>query len=176
MAPGVIAVDVRNTSQLMRSQWFGTAISNSGFMHSLLSTIALHRHVFGRGPLDAVLDHRAHAIASVNSALVNSDIAAGISDANIGAVFNLLCVEETLASPHFGHLRPDGDNPDQREIHLQGLLKMVEMRGGLVAMDTNRILQAFILWYVTRLRCSAQGLACQALQWIIGIQWTASGY
>ncbi|KAF9735703.1 hypothetical protein PMIN01_05618 [Paraphaeosphaeria minitans] len=149
MAPGIIAVDVRNTSHLMRSQWFGTAIGNPGFMHSLLSTIALHRHVFGRGPLNTVLYHRAHAIASVNSALANPDMAAGISDANIGTVFNLLSVEETLASPYFGHLRPDGDNLEQRAIHLCGLLKMVELRGGLMAMDSNRILQAFILWHAT---------------------------
>ncbi|KAF2442003.1 hypothetical protein P171DRAFT_59596 [Karstenula rhodostoma CBS 690.94] len=149
MAPGIIAVDIRNTSHLMRSHWFGTAMSNQGFMHSLLSTIALHRHVVGRGRLETVLYHRAHAIASVNTSLDNPDLAAGISDANIGAVFNLLSVEETLASPFFGHLRPDGDNPDQRAIHLHGLLKMVELRGGLMAMESNRILQAFILWHAT---------------------------
>lgn len=139
-------------------------------MHSLLGTIALHRHVLGRGPLDAVLYHRGEAIASVNNALADSNIATGISDANIGAVFNLLCIEETLGSPHFGHLRPDGDNPHQREMHLQGLLQMLQMRGGLVAMESNRILQAFILWYVVRLRCGAQGMACRILQWIIDIQ------
>jgi hypothetical protein len=148
MAPGIIALDIRNTSHLMRSHWFGTAMSNQGFMHSLLSTIALHRHVFGRGSLETALFHRAHAIASVNTALANPDIAAVISDANIGAVFNLLSVEETLASPYFGHLRPHGDNPHQRTIHLKGLRTMVELRGGLMAMESNRILQAFILWYV----------------------------
>ena len=149
MAPGIIAVDIRNTSQLMKSHWFGTAISNQGFMHSLLSTIALHRHVFGRGPIETVLYHRAHAIASVNTALANTDMTIGISDANIGAVFNLLSVEESLASPWFSYLRPHGDNPNQRAIHLNGLLRMIELRGGLMAMNSNRILQAFILWCVT---------------------------
>ena len=148
MAPGIIAVDVRNTSDLMRLHWFGTAMSDQGFMHSLLSTVALHRYVFGRGPIETVLYHRAHAIASVNSALTNPDISVGFSDANIGAVFNLLSVEESLASPYFGHLRPHDDQPNQREMHLNGLLRMVEMRGGLMAMNSNRILQAFILWWV----------------------------
>ena len=148
MAPGIIAVDVRNTSHLMRLQWYGTAMSDQGFMHSLLSTIALHRHVFDRGPLETVLYHRAHAIASVNSALASPDMAVGTSDANIGAVFNLLSVEETLASPFFRHLRPHDDNPNQRAIHLNGLLRMVQLRGGLMAMNSNRMLQAFILWCV----------------------------
>lgn len=133
----------------MKSQWFGTAMSNQVFMHSLLSTIALHRHVVGRGPIETVLFHRAQAIASVNNALAAPDIASVISDANIGAVFNLLTVEETLASPYFGYLLPHGDNPHQRAIHHNGLLKMIELRGGLMAMDSNRILQAFILWYVS---------------------------
>ncbi|KAF1975272.1 hypothetical protein BU23DRAFT_81123 [Bimuria novae-zelandiae CBS 107.79] len=149
MAPGIIAVDIRNSSQLMRSQWFGTAMNNHGFMHSLLSTIALHRHVFDRGPIETVLYHRAHAIASVNSALTNPDIATGISDANIGAVFNLLSIEESLASEWYQYLRPHGDNPNQRAIHLNGLLRMIELRGGLMAMNSNRILQAFILWHAT---------------------------
>lgn len=152
MVPGIIAVDIRNTSQLMRSQWFGAAQIDQGFMHSLLSTIALHRHVFGRGPVETVLYHRARAIESVHSALANPDKSVGISDANIGAVFNLLSVEESLASPWFASLRPQGDNPNQREIHLKGLLRMIELRGGLMSMNSNRMLQAFILWCVSRLR------------------------
>ena len=151
MVPGIIAVDVRNTSQLMRSQWFSTAQSDQGFMHSLLSTIALHRHVWGRGPIDTVLYHRARAIESVHSALANPDKSVGISDANIGAVFNLLSVEESLGSEWFAYLRPQGDNPNQREIHLKGLLRMIELRGGLMSMNSNRMLQAFILWCVFRL-------------------------
>src|SRR5437763_715667 len=67
MAPGIIAVDIRHRSTLMKSDWFGTAISNSGFMHSLLSTIALHAYVFGKGTFDAILYHRAQAIASVQA-------------------------------------------------------------------------------------------------------------
>ena len=154
MAPGIIAVDIRNSSQLMRSQWFGTAISNEGFMHSLLSTIALHRHVYDRGPIETVLYHRALAISSVNSALADPNM--GISDANIGAVFNLLSIEESLGSDWFSYLRPHGDNPNQRAIHLKGLLRMIELRGGLMAMNSNRILQAFILWCVTWLRCCVE--------------------
>lgn len=159
MVPSIIAVDihntsqlmrshVHNTSQLMRSQWFGTAVSDQAFMHSLLSTIALHRHIFDQGSIDTVLYHRIQAISFVKIALADPDTTVGISDANIGAVFNLLSIEESLASPWFEYVRPRGENPDQREIHLKGLLKMIKERGGLMAMNSNRMLQAFILWYV----------------------------
>lgn len=150
MAPGTIAVDIRNKSKLMSSDWYGTAISNSGFMHSLLCTAALHLYIVGRGSLDTILDHRAQAIAAINSAISDPDPGISISDANIGAVFNLLCVEESLLLPFFQQQRSDNDQPNQREIHLNGLRKMVQLRGGLMEMHSNRILQAFILWCVSK--------------------------
>ena len=148
MAPGIIAVDIRHQSTLMRSDWFGTAISNPGFMHSLLCTAALHLYIFGRGSIDTILHHRATAIAAVNAAISDPDSSVGISDANIGAVFNLLTVEEALLLPSFTHERLSEDQPNQRTIHLNGLRRMVQMRGGLTAIKSNRILQAFILWCV----------------------------
>lgn len=148
MAPGIIAVDIRHRSTLMRSDWFGTAISNSGFMHSLLCTVALHLYIFGRGSIDTILYHRAQAIAAINNAISSPDTNVGISDANIGAVFNLLTVEEGLLLPYFNQARLDEDQPNQRAIHMNGLRRMIQLRGGLMAIKSNRILQAFILWCV----------------------------
>jgi hypothetical protein len=150
MAPGTIAVDFRHKSNLMRSDWFGTALNNAGFMHSLLCTAALHRYIVrGRGSIETIYFHRAQAIAAINSAISSPDQRQGISDANIGAVFNLLSVEESLASPFFEQEHQDEEHPNQREIHLNGLRRMVQLRGGLMAINSNRILQAFILWCVT---------------------------
>ncbi|KAK1917038.1 hypothetical protein P3342_001620 [Pyrenophora teres f. teres] len=143
MAPGIIAVDIRHRSTLMKSDWFGTAIGNPGFMHSLLSTIALHAYVFGKGTFDAILYHRAQAIAAVNAAILTPQ---GISDANIGAVFNLLTVEESLLLPTFAL---NEDHIAQLQIHQKGLQRMVQLRGGLKEIKTNRILQAFMLWHST---------------------------
>ena len=161
MAPGVIAVDFRHRSTLMRSEWFGTALSNAGFMHSLLCTAALHLYSVGRGSIETILYHRAQAIASVNAAISHPDASVGISDANIGAVFNLLTVEEGLLLPIFEQARIDEDQVNQRVIHMNGLRKMVQLRGGLMAINSNRVLQAFMLWCVAPgLRVSARtGLA-----------------
>jgi hypothetical protein len=149
MAPVAIAVDIRRKSNRMRSDWFGTAMSNSGFMHSLLCTAALHQYIVGRASIETVIHHRAQAITAINSALKDPDPSIGISDANIGAVFNLFCVEESLLFPWIQQERSDDDEPNQRQIHLDGLRRMVHLRGGLMAMSSNRILQAFILWCVT---------------------------
>ncbi|KAF2707480.1 hypothetical protein K504DRAFT_457974 [Pleomassaria siparia CBS 279.74] len=149
MAPVTIAVDFRRKSDLMSSIWFRTAQSNAGFMHSLLCTAALHRYISGRGSMDTIYFHKAKAIAAINTAISSPDQRLAISDANIGAVFNLLSVEESLSSPYFDQERQDEDNPGQRQIHLDGLRKMVQMRGGLMAINSNRILQAFILWHST---------------------------
>jgi hypothetical protein len=120
-------------------------MGNPGFMHSLLATIALHAYVFGKGSIDAILYHRAQAITAVNAAILTPD---GISDANIGAVFNLLTIEESLLLPTF---ELDEDHMAQLQIHQHGLQRMVQMRGGLSAIKSNRILQAFMLWCVTSL-------------------------
>lgn len=160
MAPSTIPVDIRHKSHLIRSDWFGTALKNAGFMHSLLCTVALHLYIVGKCQIDTVIYYKAQAIAAVNAAISDPDPELGISDANIGAVFNLLCVEESLLLP-FLQQGAGEEQLNQREIHLNGLRRMLQLRGGLRALSSNRILQAFILWCVTRfVRCMSQnGLA-----------------
>lgn len=148
MVPGVIGVDIRRKSNLMKSEWFDTALSNKGFMHSLLSTAALHMFVFGKGTVRTILDHRAKAISAINKALSTQDRAVRFSDATLGAVFNLLTVEEGLMMPQFKDEIPYDEQPNAMNMHLSGLREMLNVRGGLKAVGTNRILQAFILWYV----------------------------
>jgi hypothetical protein len=148
MAPSVIAVDFRRRSTLMKSEWFGTAISSPAFMHSLLCTAALHRFVVGRGSIDTILYHRTQAISAINTAISTPDVNIGISDANIGAVFSLLTVEEYLASPLFEQEPIDHDHRHQFDVHMNGLKRMVQLRGGILALHSNRVLQAFMLWCV----------------------------
>jgi hypothetical protein len=117
-------------------------------MHSLLCTAALHLYMVGRGSIETILYHRAQAISAINAAISNPHVNAGLSDANIGAVFNLLTVEESLQIPLFVQESLEEEQPNQRAIHENGLKRMVQLRGGLTAMSSNRILQAFMLWCV----------------------------
>ncbi|KAF2281315.1 uncharacterized protein EI97DRAFT_454521 [Westerdykella ornata] len=148
MAPSTIAVDIRRESKLMLRDWFGTALHNTGFMHSLLCTAALHLYIVGRCSMDIITYHKTQAIAAINSAISDPDPNLAISDANIGAVFNLLCVEESLLLPFLAQ-EAGQEMLNQREIHLNGLRRMVQLRGGLDSIGSNRILQAFILWHST---------------------------
>jgi hypothetical protein len=151
MAPGIIAVDVKNRSTLtlMNTDWVNTAICNAGFMHSFLCTTALHLYITGKGNSDDIFRHHDEAVSAISATLSNTDQLSHISDANIGAVFNLLTIAESIDSlPHFEHLRKNQEQTNQRAVHQDGLRKMVRMRGGLNGIRSNRILQAFILWYV----------------------------
>jgi hypothetical protein len=150
MAPAAIAIDVQRKSTLMKSQWIPTAMSHPAFMHSLLCQAALHQYFLDRGSFKDIIYHRAQAVAAINSAISNKATVEVISDSNIAAVFNLLTLEEA-----FVHIeRNRGDNiqqTDQRQIHYHGLREMISLRGGLSKIGSNRMLQAFILWYVQML-------------------------
>jgi hypothetical protein len=75
------------------------------------------------------------------------DSLSAISDENIAAVFNLLCVEENLLLPAYAPLsntQLQGDMK-RRLIHMQGLRDMIGLRGGLRAMGSARTLRSFLL-------------------------------
>ena len=92
--------------------------------------------------MDNVLYHKTRAISEINSNLC--DPQSSIGDNNIAAVFTLLTIEETMLVPEDV---PAGSR--QRMIHLNGLKAMIEQRGGLAALGTNKCLQSFILWLAT---------------------------
>lgn len=111
-------------------------------MHSVLCSSATHSYVIGRGTLEDAVYHKWQAVAEVNKSL--SDPTLCINDANILAVFNLLCVEESNLLPELG--QNEEDTKKQRMVHLMGLKRMIELRGGISAIHTDRCLQAFLTW------------------------------
>jgi hypothetical protein len=101
----------------------------------------------GVGTLDDILYHKAESVAKINANL--SDPRLGVHDNNIAAVFNLLNIEESL----LGIVSAGGGwpglafDPVQKTMHLNGLIAMLQQRGGLAGLS-SRCLQAFILWSV----------------------------
>src|ERR1700750_34638 len=86
--------------EAIQQNWFSPTLANGAFMHSLLCASALHRYMTVPGGTNQdVLHHRAAAIAAVNENISIPELA--LSDANLAAVFNLLCVEETMFLPTF---------------------------------------------------------------------------
>ncbi len=93
-----------------------------------------------------VLDHRSKAISAVQANLLGMNTA--VSDENIAAVFNLLCVEVNIHLPASSVLSGSQIRPDraQRLVHMNGLRCMIRMRGGLHGL--SRGLQSFLLRFV----------------------------
>ena len=72
--------------------WLVPSFGHTAFMHSLLSVIAVQQCIMNpERPTEDILFHRLHAIAAVQSNL--TDPRQALSDENIAAVLNLLCVE-----------------------------------------------------------------------------------
>lgn len=121
-------------------------------MHSLLATAAMHAFIVGKASYYDIVHHKSLAVQEININLSNTT--SSIDDGNIAAVFSLLCVEESMLLPLMAH---EGEGQDvasaQRLIHVNGLRRMIELRGGLAAPGMNQCLQALIIWLVCHLLC-----------------------
>lgn len=117
-------------------------------MHSLLCLVALQLCIMqpSRSAHD-VLYHKVQAIAAVQGNLTDPETA--ITDENIAAVFNLLCVEENMFLPiwraqtrRISKLEPDHT---QRMVQMDGLKGMIQMRGGVRSLTKIRGLQVLLM-------------------------------
>jgi len=114
-------------------------------MQSILCSAAVHSYVLGSGSYEEILQHKIQAVAAVNANF--ADPVLSIGDANIAAVFTLLCIEESLLLPLFEeHTQKHDEGPKQRRWHLNGLCRMLQLRGGLRELESNPCLQALISW------------------------------
>ncbi|KAB8766454.1 hypothetical protein FH972_026614 [Carpinus fangiana] len=145
LSPGAIPIDINHKSTLVRKDVFGISMNCKGAMHGLLCSAALHSFILGRATIVDVMHHKQLAIAEVNKALL--DPVQCVSDGNIFAVFTLLCLEESMMLPMFKKPEQTQNEAGQRMVHLMGLKKMIEMRGGLRALTSAPLLQAFIIWH-----------------------------
>lgn len=102
----------------------------------------MHLQAFGGSKSGDVLYYKSKAISEINTLL--ADEKTSTDDSNIASVFVLLCLEESQIAP--GMSEEDvAWNQMQRTIHLNGLRTMLQQRGGLSALSSNRCLQVFIL-------------------------------
>jgi hypothetical protein len=107
---------------------------------------------------EACLEQKMHAMAVIRKNLSDGRLA--LSDANIAAVFNLVCLEEKIflyavtlgqrelrRSPALVTLVRS--SLQTRTAHMNGLKRMIEVRGGIPALNSLPVLQLyFIRWSV----------------------------
>ncbi|KAF2241626.1 hypothetical protein BU26DRAFT_525126 [Trematosphaeria pertusa] len=143
----LIPLDRHQASKPLTTEWVANSIlsaSGAPFIYAVLTSSALYSQATGAAnPLD-VLHYKTETIREIHTLFDNPR--RRVDDSNIAAVFMLLCLEESQLVG-----REDQEDAEwselQRRKHLNGLKKMIELRGGLAALGRNRCLQTFILMH-----------------------------
>ncbi|CRG82960.1 hypothetical protein PISL3812_00307 [Talaromyces islandicus] len=134
MAVDIPEIDGPFNRGLLRTQWFSLAISSNALflVILLLSTshyAASHKH--NKLKVD-LFQLRYEAVWSINKALETSHQT--VDDTLIGAVAKMASYEAM-----FGTL-------DTYDMHMRGLSRMIELRGGLCSLGLNGLLQRIVIW------------------------------
>jgi Fungal specific transcription factor domain len=117
---------------LLRTRWFPMVLTEAATFLVIMLLAASHlvllHDLKSHGPI--LLQMKSNAIAAVRNALA----ADGPTDQLIGAVVKMASYEAM-----FG---------DQKsfELHMAGLIKMIEMRGGLSSLGLNGMLARMCVW------------------------------
>jgi len=146
ISPRLIPLDLHQSSNIATTQWVANSLlgsTSAPFTYAILTTSALHLQALGATTAESALYYKSKAISEINMLL--SDEKTSTDDNNIAAVFMLLCLEESQLAP--GNEKRDdiGWSELQRSIHLNGLRIMIQQRGGLAGLSSNRCLQVFLL-------------------------------
>jgi hypothetical protein len=146
ISPRLIPVDLHQSSNIATEKWVKSSLTgatSAPFTFAILTTSALHLQALGSATEENVLYYKSCAISEINTML--SDNKTGTNDNNIAAVFMLLCLEESQLAPTN---KKHGDaewSEVQRSVHLNGLKAMIEHRGGIAGLSSNRCLQTFLI-------------------------------
>ncbi|KAF2262585.1 hypothetical protein CC78DRAFT_311860 [Lojkania enalia] len=146
MSTNLLPIDLHKLATKATTQWVAKSMrdaTSAPFAYAMLTGTALHLRGLGVANIENPLYYKAQAISEINKLL--SDPRTSIEDNNITAVFMLLCIEESQIVP--GNKQHDGTDWSemQRAIHLNGLRTMIQQRGGLASLGSNKCLQVFLL-------------------------------
>jgi hypothetical protein len=146
ISPRLIPVDLHQLSSIATEKWVKSSLTgatSAPFTFAILTTSALHLQALGAATEANVLYYKTRAISEINTMI--SDNKNSTNDDNIAAVFMLLCLEESQLAPTNKNHGDAEWSEYQRSIHLNGLKAMIEQRGGLANLSSNRCLQTFLL-------------------------------
>lgn len=122
------------TPGLLRTRWFPLCMTEEPIFRVIMLLAASHysclRYPLGDGP--NLLRLKSRAIASINRALQSEDHAT--SDQLIGAVAKMASYEAMYGEQ------------TAFEWHMNGLMQMVNMRGGLPALGLDGLLARICVW------------------------------
>ncbi|KAI4198912.1 MAG: hypothetical protein LQ350_004977 [Teloschistes chrysophthalmus] len=135
LAVGIPELGQPNENGSLRSIWFPMVSADRRTLDLIVLTAATNSISVGRAQCDPsiLVKFKEHAISSINQALRGTNPV--ITDRLIGAAAKMAAYEAGFA----------GDEK-QYHVHMKGLIKMVELRGGLNSLGMNGLLARMLLW------------------------------
>ncbi|KAL8947116.1 MAG: hypothetical protein Q9222_006571 [Ikaeria aurantiellina] len=135
IAVDIPALDHPNLKGSLRSTWFPMVVADRATLDVVVLTAASHYVSIHRTDckVDVLYKLKQDAISSINRSMRDPELAT--SDQIIAAVAKLAAYEAIFAA-----------DKTQYHIHMKGLTKMVELRGGLSTLGLNGLLARMLLW------------------------------
>lgn len=148
ITPRLTPISGQTSPELIHQHWISPALRHRAFAHALLCLISLRRSLTDSTNTRHVarcLFHRVQSIVAIQENLNNP--AEATSNENIAAVFNLACVEGNLLMPAFqvDNYAPLRFDNAQIQVHLNGLRRMIGLRGGIANLGGIHGLQSFMI-------------------------------
>lgn len=135
MAVDIPELDHPGAKGALRSIWFPAVLNQQATLNVVILTAAFHYASINTSQCkpEVLYKLKQDAITSIKRGLQDPELMA--SDQLIGAVAKMAAYEAGFA----------GDEA-QYHIHMKGLMKMVELRGGLESLGLNGLLARMLLW------------------------------
>ncbi|KAL4920582.1 hypothetical protein BDW62DRAFT_198884 [Aspergillus aurantiobrunneus] len=135
MAVDIPELDQPGNRGLLRTDWFPLTMSEPSLFLVIMLLAASHHASVQTGSTEMkmqLLSLRCEAIQAVNRSLERES--SGVSDALIGAIAKMASYEAMYG------------NRCNYKIHMQGLQRAVELRGGLFALGLGGLLRRIVIW------------------------------
>ncbi|PWY94815.1 hypothetical protein BO94DRAFT_285155 [Aspergillus sclerotioniger CBS 115572] len=135
MAVDIPELDQPGNRGLLRTSWFPLVMTEPAlFLVIMLLAASHHASVNPQSPEIKLnlLSLRCEAVRAVNKALGEQQ--GGLDDALVGAIAKMASYEAM-----FGSMNDFG-------VHMQGLLRAVDLRGGLSSLGLNGLLRRIVVW------------------------------
>jgi hypothetical protein len=136
MAVDIPELDQPGTPGLLRTSWFPLVMTEPALFSVIILLAASHYASLQSNPSGMKMDLlslRCEAILSINRCLEDQQ-SGTVNDALIGAIAKMASYEAM-----FGSL-------ENYSIHMQGLARVIGLRGGLTTLGLNGLLYRMVIW------------------------------
>ncbi|RAK98605.1 uncharacterized protein BO80DRAFT_361211 [Aspergillus ibericus CBS 121593] len=135
MAVDIPELDLPGNRGLLRTSWFPLVMTEPALFLVIMLLAASHHATVNPQSLEIrlnLLSLRCEAVQAINKALGEQQ--RGLNDALVGAIAKMASYEAMFGSM------------DDFGVHMRGLLRAVDLRGGLTSLGLNGLLRRIVVW------------------------------